>query len=106
MADRDGECVSGMRRLGLGVELQEPRDHALHLILARAAVSTHALLHPGGRVLAALDAGGRGGDHCSASRLTDGERDAGVGPHKRLLECDGVRRVRRDEPQHSVEDRP
>jgi hypothetical protein len=106
VADSDGECIGGMRRLGLGVELEKHRDHALHLVLVGATVAADALLDAGRCVFSALDAGGRGGDHRGASRLTDGQRDAGVGADERLLERDGVRRMLRYELHHSVEDRP
>ncbi len=106
MTDRDGERVGGMRGGGLRIELEEQRDHALHLVLVGAPVTAHALLDTRRRVLGAIDAGGCGGDHCGASRLTDEERDAGVGADERLLERDGVRRMRRYELQHAVEDRP
>ena len=50
--------------------------------------------------------GGGGGDHHGAAGLTDGECDARVGPHIRLLDGDGVRRVRRDERLYPLEDHP
>ena len=40
-----------------------------------------------------------------AARLTDGERDAGVGTHVGLLERDGVGLVLRNEIPYSLEDR-
>src|SRR5262249_40391028 len=51
------------------------------------------------------DAGGRGRDHDGTSRLTDGERGAGVDADERLLERDGVRRKLRYQILHAVEDR-
>ena len=78
--------------------------HPLHLPLVGAPVPADGLLDARRRVLGALDAGGGGGDHRGAACLTDGERDAGVGAHVRLLERDGVRRVLRDELLHPLED--
>ena len=62
-------------------------------------------LHTCRRVLSALDPGCGGRDEHGAACLTDGERDAGVGTHVGLLECDGVGLVLRNELPHSLEDR-
>src|SRR5947209_2026796 len=79
--------------------------HALHLCLLSATVAADGLLHARGRVLSALDAGVRGRDHDGTSRLTHGERGAGVDADEGFLEHDGVRRKLRYELVDSVEDR-
>ena len=85
---------------------QDHAHHPLHLTLLGATVAAHRLLDASGRVLGAVEIGQRGRDEHGAARLTDEERDAGVCTHERLLERDGVRRMRRNELLHSVEDRP
>ena len=93
VADRDGERVGGVvgaRRL---VEGEDRLHHPLHLPLVGVAVAADRLLDPVRRVLDALDAGGRRGDEHGAARLSDGERDAGVGADVRLLQGDGIRGV-------------
>ena len=91
---------------GISVEREQHLHHPLHLTLVGAAVPADGLLHACRRVLGALNARGGGGDHRGAARLPDEECDARVGSHKRLLERDGVRSVRRDELLNAVEDRP
>ena len=66
-----------------------------HLILVGAAVAADRLLHARRRVLDALEAGRGGRDEHGAARLSDGERDAGVGADVRLLQGDGIRAVLR-----------
>ena len=79
--------------------------HPLHLRLLGAAVAADRLLDAGRRVLGAGDAGVGGRDEHGAARLSDGERDAGVGADVRLLERHRIRRVLRDEAGHAVVDR-
>ena len=90
---------------GRASSAEDRPHHPLHLPLLGPAVAADRLLDVGRRVLSARDAGRRGGDEHGSPRLTDGERDAGVCPHDRLLDGDGVRRVLRKERLHSVEDR-
>ncbi len=106
MADRDRQGVSLVARPGLSVEREDHAHHPPHLSLLGAAVAADRLFHARGRVFRAFDTGGRGRDECGAARLADEERDAGVGSDEGLLERDGVRRVLRNEPLYSVEDRP
>ena len=106
VADRDGERVGLMTRPPARVERQDHAHHPPHLSLLGASEAAHRLLHARGRVLGALDPGGRGRDQRGAARLPDEERDAGVGTDEGLLERDGVRRVLRNERLHAVEDRP
>ena len=91
---------------GISSQREQHLHHPLHLALVGVAVAADGLLDAGRRVLGALDARGGGGDHRGAAGLTDGECDARVGSHVRLLEGDGVRRVRRDELLHPLEDHP
>jgi zinc protease len=105
VTDRDGQGVGLVRRRRLGLEREDDSNHPSHLPFLRPAVAADRLLHARGGVLGALDPGGRGRDERGAAGLPDEERDAGVCTHERLLECDGVRRVLRNELQHSVEDR-
>ena len=57
------------------------------------------------RVLDAIDAGRRRGDEHRAARLSDGERDAGVGADVRLLQGDGIRGVQADLARNPLENR-
>src|SRR5262249_56147957 len=68
-------------------------------------VAADSLFHARGCILSAVDAGGRGRDHGGTSRLTGGERGAGVDADERLLERDGVRRKLRYQLLDAVEDR-
>jgi hypothetical protein len=95
------EACDGSARL----ERQDGLHHLLHLLLLGAAVAADGLLHARGRILSALDAGVRGRDHDGSARLSDGERDAGVGADEGLLERDGIRTVLLDERRDPVEDR-
>jgi hypothetical protein len=105
MADGDRERIRLVRRGRLAVEPEDELHHPLHLALVRSPVPADGLLDPRGRVLSALDPGlGRRDEH-GAARLSDGERDAGVGTHVGLLERDGVGLVRRNEPANPLEDR-
>ncbi len=105
MADRDGERVGRMRGVRFGVEPEDELHHPLHLPFLRPPVPADRLLDPRRGVLGALDPGGRGRDEYGAASLTHGERDAGVGTHEGLLECDGVRRVLGNELLNALEDR-
>src|SRR5581483_8130167 len=58
------------------------------------------------RVFGALDARARSRDENGASRLTDGERGAGVDADERLLEHDGIRRVALHQRGDSLVDGP
>ena len=105
MADCNGESVRFVRRAWLGVQAEDDFHHALHLPLLGPTVPAHSLLYACRRVLSALDSGCGGCDEHGAASLTDGERDAGVGTHVGLLDCDGVGLVLHKELLHSLEDR-
>src|SRR6187402_2259137 len=101
-SDREGvRLVGGGRLVG---EREEHPHHALNLPLVRPSVAADGLLHPRGRVLGARDARGRGRDERGAPRLSDEERDAGVGTDEGLLQRDGVRLVLRNERADALED--
>ena len=106
MADGDSERVRGVGWGRQRVECEDRPHHSLNLSLLRTPVAAHRLLHPSRRVLGAVDAGARGCDQHGASRLSDGERDAGVCSHEGLLQRDGGWLVLRNERLDVVEDRP
>ena len=93
-----------VRQCDLG-EREDRPDHALHLDLVRAAVAADGLLHRRRRILGAGELSGRARDEHGAARLSDGERDAGVGADVRLLQRHRIRRVLGHERCDSVEDR-
>ena len=105
VADRDREGVGGVVRGRVRLQREDGAHHPLHLGLLGAAVAADGLLHPGGRVLSALDADHRGGDEHRPARLPDGERGAGICADEGLFQRDGVRRVLRNELLHPLEDR-
>ena len=105
MADRDGKRVGGVRRCRLVLEPEDHLHHPLHLLLLGAAVAADHLLHAGRRILSAPDPGVGGRDHDDPARLPDGECGAGVDADERLLDCDGIGLMKRDELDDGVEDR-
>ncbi len=105
MADRDGVRIGLVRGARFVGEPEDQLHHALHLRLVRPPVAAHGLLDARRSVLSAVEPGLGGRDEHDASRLPDGERDAGVGTHVGLLERDGVGRVLRNESPNSLEDR-
>ena len=106
MADGDGERIRRVGGRRLGVEREDHPNHAPDLALVRSAVAADRLLDPRRGVLRALDSGRRGRDERGAARLSDEQRDAGVGTDERLLQRDGIRLVGRDEAGDPVEDCP
>ena len=105
MADCDRERVGGVVRSRLAIEAEDRRHHPLHLALVGAPIAADGLLHTCRRILGAADPGAGGGDEHGPARLTDGERDAGVGADVGLLEDDRIRGVCLDEPGDAVEER-
>ncbi len=51
MTDGDGQRIGGVRRLWNLRQIQQPRDHVLHLLLLRFAVADHGRLNGERRVL-------------------------------------------------------
>ena len=93
MTNCNRQGVRLVRGRGLGVEREDHANHPLHLSLVGSAVAANGLLDSRRRVLGALDSGRGGRNQGGAARLTDEERDTGVGADKRLLERHSIRLV-------------
>jgi pSer/pThr/pTyr-binding forkhead associated (FHA) protein len=105
MTDGDGERIGRVRRRRLDAQPEERLHHPLDLCLLSSPVAAHGLLDPRRCVFGAFDAGHGACDEHGSPRLTDRERDAGVGADVRLLERDGIRGVRLEQPGDALEDR-
>src|SRR5262245_12082864 len=69
--ERRRHAVRGVARLGSSLETQEPREHELHLLLARSARSDHGLLDLGWRKLVNGEPGLLGGKEYDAARVPE-----------------------------------
>ena len=88
VADGNGQRVGGVGRLGGFVELEQARDHELHLLLGGEAVADDGALDGERSVLRDGEAAVGRGQHGDAAHLAELERAFGVGGEEDFFDGD------------------
>ena len=99
MADRDGEGVGGIGRLGRLVEGQQAGDHELDLLFGSEAVADDGALDGEWSVFDDGQTAAGGGKHSDATDLAEFEGGLGVGGEEDLFNGDDGGLVQGDEAE-------
>ena len=97
VAERDGESVGGVGRLGVFGQAESGGDHLLHLLFGCGAVAGDAGLHFARRIAVRGDGRLRGGEQHHAADFGEFERGAHIERGENGLDGDGVWRELRNQ---------
>ena len=104
VTNRNRQSIGGVRRVGWGVEIEQPCDHVLHLLLAGASISDDSGLDGKRRILRHGESGMRGSEHGDAAHVTQLERRLYVHGEEDILNCNFFRLFALDHFLQSMKD--
>ena len=97
VADGDGQSVGGVGGLGNLIEVEEARNHLLHLMFFGAAVSDYGGFYGERRILGDFEASGSGGEHGDSADLAEFEGGLDVGSVENIFDGDAIGAMAEDE---------
>src|SRR5882762_35101 len=104
VTDGNGEGVGGVGRVGRSIEIEEARDHVLHLFLVSAAVADYSGLDGERCVFGDGEPGAGGSQHGNSADVAEFERGLYVDGEENVFDGDFLGLVALDDGLQALED--